>query len=217
MDGAENVRMLGFVKEALGKAKDPDAFVKQFLIPGSSLKVQQLKNILTEGAGTKVEKEGAEAAFNVLRKAWFNNTINQDDGIKQLNKWITNDLDGVKLFLGDGGSLLLGFIISFILVYSANQKLAHPILLAWSVVVFVYEFLSVNIHRLKNKQNIFRASQDHLHHLLLKKNKSVIFTNILIMIINLLMFIIGYFTFMPTDIKFTITKSNQVEVRSKFC
>ena len=102
MDGAENVRMLGFVKEALGKAKDPDAFVKQFLIPGSSLKVQQLKNILTEGAGTKVEKEGAEAAFNVLRKAWFNNTINQDDGIKQLNKWITNDLDGVKLFLGDG-------------------------------------------------------------------------------------------------------------------
>ena len=102
MDGAENVRMLGFVKEALGTAKDPDAFVKQFLIPGSSLKVQQLKNILTEGAGTKVEREGAEAAFNVLRKAWFNNIINQDDGIKQLNKWITNDLDGVKLFLGDG-------------------------------------------------------------------------------------------------------------------
>ena len=102
MDGAENVRMLGFVKEALGTAKDPDTFVKQFLIPGSSLKVQQLKNILTEGAGTKVEKEGAEAAFNVLRKAWFNNIINQDDGIKQLNKWITNDLDGVKLFLGDG-------------------------------------------------------------------------------------------------------------------
>ena len=102
MDGAENVRMLGFVKEALGTAKDPDTFVKQFLIPGSSLKVKQLKNILTEGAGTKVEKEGAEAAFNVLRKAWFNNIINQDDGIKQLNKWITNDLDGVKLFLGDG-------------------------------------------------------------------------------------------------------------------
>ncbi|MBD1167847.1 undecaprenyl/decaprenyl-phosphate alpha-N-acetylglucosaminyl 1-phosphate transferase [Pelagibacterales bacterium SAG-MED06] len=100
-----------------------------------------------------------------------------------------------KLFLGDGGSLLIGFVISFILVYSANQKLAHPILLAWSVVVFVYEFLSVNIHRLKNKKNIFRASQDHLHHLLLKKNKSVIFTNILIMIINLLMFIIGYFTY----------------------
>jgi UDP-GlcNAc:undecaprenyl-phosphate/decaprenyl-phosphate GlcNAc-1-phosphate transferase len=100
-----------------------------------------------------------------------------------------------KLFLGDSGSLLLGFIISFILVYSANQKLAHPILLAWSVVIFVYEFLSVNIFRLKNKKDVFRASQDHLHHLLLKKNKSIIFTNILIMIINLLLFIIGYFTY----------------------
>ena len=102
VDGMENVTMLGFVKEAFGKAKDPDAFVQQFLIPGSSLKVQQLKNILTEGAGNKVEREGAEAAFNVLRKAWFNNIIKQEDGIKQLNKWITNDLDGVKLFLGDG-------------------------------------------------------------------------------------------------------------------
>lgn len=100
-----------------------------------------------------------------------------------------------KLFLGDCGSLLLGFIISFTLIYSANQKLAHPILLAWSVVVFVYEFLSVNIYRLKNKKKIFRASHDHLHHLLLKKNKSVILTNIVIMVINLLLFIIGYFTY----------------------
>ena len=102
VDGMENVTMLGFVKEAFGKAKDPDAFVQQFLVPGSSLKIQQLKNILTEGAGNKVEREGAEAAFNILRKAWFNNIIKQEDGIKQLNKWITNDLDGVKLFLGDG-------------------------------------------------------------------------------------------------------------------
>lgn len=100
-----------------------------------------------------------------------------------------------KLFLGDGGSLLLGFIISFILVYSANQKLAHPILLAWSVVIFVYEFLSVNLVRLKNKINIFKARQDHLHHLILKKYNSIILTNIIIILINILFFIIGYFTY----------------------
>ena len=34
---------VGFVKEALGTAKDPDAFVRQFLIPGNSLKIQQGK------------------------------------------------------------------------------------------------------------------------------------------------------------------------------
>lgn len=100
-----------------------------------------------------------------------------------------------KLFLGDGGSLLLGFIISFILIYFANQKLTHPILLAWSVSIFVYEFLSVNIVRLKNKKKIFKASNDHLHHLLLKKNNSIILTNLIIFIINIILFSLGYFTF----------------------
>ncbi|MDC3174353.1 undecaprenyl/decaprenyl-phosphate alpha-N-acetylglucosaminyl 1-phosphate transferase [Candidatus Pelagibacter sp.] len=104
-----------------------------------------------------------------------------------------------KLFLGDSGSLLLGFIISFILIYLANQKLVHPILLAWSVVIFVYEFLSVNLIRLKNNQNPFKAGQDHLHHILFKKNKSIFITNFLISFINLTLFLIGYFSFFLTS------------------
>ena len=78
-----------------------------------------------------------------------------------------------KLFLGDSGSLLLGFIISFVLIYFANQKITHPILLAWSVSIFVYEFLAINLIRLKNKKSIFKAGQDHLHHILIKKTKSI--------------------------------------------
>lgn len=103
-----------------------------------------------------------------------------------------------KLFLGDSGSLLLGFIISFILIYLANQNLVHPILLAWSVVIFVYEFLSVNLIRLKNNQNPFKAGQDHLHHILFKKNKSIFITNFLISSVNLTLFLIGYFSFVLT-------------------
>jgi UDP-GlcNAc:undecaprenyl-phosphate GlcNAc-1-phosphate transferase len=57
-----------------------------------------------------------------------------------------------KLFLGDSGSLSLGFIVSFILIYFANQEIAHPIILAWSVSIFVFEFLSLNIQRIKKKK-----------------------------------------------------------------
>ena len=46
-----------------------------------------------------------------------------------------------KLFLGDSGSLLLGFIVAFTLIYIENHKDVHPILLAWSIAIFVYEFL----------------------------------------------------------------------------
>ena len=100
-----------------------------------------------------------------------------------------------KLFFGDSGSLLLGFIISFTLIYLANQKIVHPILLAFSISIFVYEFLSINLIRIINNKKIFDAGSDHLHHILLKKNKSLFLTNFLISIINIIFFIFGYLSF----------------------
>ena len=101
-----------------------------------------------------------------------------------------------KLFLGDNGSLFIGFIISFILIYLANQKSIHPIVLAWTVAIFVYEFLSINLIRLKNNQNPFKAGQDHLHHIIFEKTNSIFITNFFISIINLIFFIIGYLSFL---------------------
>jgi UDP-GlcNAc:undecaprenyl-phosphate GlcNAc-1-phosphate transferase len=100
-----------------------------------------------------------------------------------------------KLFLGDSGSLLIGFIISFTLIYLANENIIHPILLAWSIVIFVYEFISINFIRLINKQGLFRANYDHLHHILHDKTKSIFFTNFLITFLNIFLFIIGYSSF----------------------
>ena len=90
----------------------------------------------------------------------------------------------------------MGFIISFVLIYFANQNFIHPILLAWSVVIFVYEFLSINIIRLKNNQKLFKAGKDHLHHIILKKTNSVFFTNFLICSSNIILFTIGYLSFL---------------------
>jgi UDP-GlcNAc:undecaprenyl-phosphate GlcNAc-1-phosphate transferase len=100
-----------------------------------------------------------------------------------------------KLFLGDSGSLLLGFIISFTIIYLANQKVVHPILLAFSISIFAYEFLSINLIRIINNKGIFRAGLDHLHHILLKKNKSLLLTNFLISTMNIIFFIFGYLSF----------------------
>ncbi len=100
-----------------------------------------------------------------------------------------------KMFLGDGGSLLLGFIISFILIYLANKSITHPILLAWSVVIYVYEFISLNIIRLRKNQNPFVAGHDHLHHILLKHTKSIFHTNLSIIFLNIILFFIGYLCF----------------------
>jgi UDP-GlcNAc:undecaprenyl-phosphate GlcNAc-1-phosphate transferase len=100
-----------------------------------------------------------------------------------------------KLFLGDSGSLLLGFIIAFTLIYLSIQKIVHPILLAFSVSIFVYEFLSIHLIRLKNKKKIFEAGQDHLHHQLFKYTKSIFQTNLFISLANIILFIVGYTCF----------------------
>ena len=100
-----------------------------------------------------------------------------------------------KMFLGDGGSLLLGFIISFTLIYLANEEFVHPILLAWSVAIIVYEFLAINLIRIKHKRNIFKPGLDHLHHLLFKIYKSIFLVNLIIILINISLFIIGFLSF----------------------
>jgi UDP-GlcNAc:undecaprenyl-phosphate GlcNAc-1-phosphate transferase len=101
-----------------------------------------------------------------------------------------------KLFLGDNGSLLLGFIVGFILIYLAKKEFVHPILLAWSVSIFVYEFISINIIRLKKRKNVFKPGHDHLHNILLEKTNSIFLTNFLIFTNNVIFFIFGYLSFM---------------------
>ncbi len=100
-----------------------------------------------------------------------------------------------KLFLGDSGSLFLGFIFSFILIYLNDLNIIHPILFAWSIVIFVYEFLAVNFIRLVNSKDPFIAGQDHLHHLLFKDNKSIFLTNLIISSLNIFLFFLGYISF----------------------
>lgn len=100
-----------------------------------------------------------------------------------------------KLFLGDSGSLLLGTIIAFVLIYFEMNKITHPILLAWSISIFVYEFLSINLIRLKNNKYIFEPGFDHLHHIIFKKFKSIFLTNLTISFLNIIFFICGYLSF----------------------
>ena len=86
--------------------------------------------------------------------------------------------DKNKIFLGDGGSLLLGTIICIYVFYFLNSNTGfdysfnRPVL---SILILLYpllDLLRVFIIRIKNKQSPFHPDTNHLHHLLLKKNLS---------------------------------------------
>ena len=100
-----------------------------------------------------------------------------------------------KMFLGDSGSLMLGFILSFFLILLSTKNVVHPIVLAWTVSIFVYEFLAVNLIRIFNDKKLFRAGNDHLHYFILKKSNSKFLTNFAMITLNLSFFLIGYLSF----------------------
>lgn len=100
-----------------------------------------------------------------------------------------------KIFLGDSGSLLLGFILSFLMIILYKFYSIHPILLAWGVAFIVFEFLSVNILRAYSNKNIFKPGQDHIHHYLFYKTNSVFQSNMIMIAINILLSTIGFLSF----------------------
>lgn len=74
-----------------------------------------------------------------------------------------------KAFLGDGGSLLLGFILSCLFIKSHNESLIFADQIVLLMLVPGIDMLRVAIIRLLKKKHPFKADQSHLHHLILKK------------------------------------------------
>lgn len=78
-----------------------------------------------------------------------------------------------KLFLGDTGSMLLGFIIAYFMssVYFQNEIKMYILPFVFLFIIFA-DVLYVVIDRLLRKFPIWRAEQNHLHHRLMKKGYS---------------------------------------------
>ena len=84
-----------------------------------------------------------------------------------------------KQFMGDSGSLGLGFIVSFLATYlSQAETILKPSFVIWPLAFFVYEFISINLIRIKIKKNIFSRDLNFIFNIFSQKHgqlKAVIF------------------------------------------
>lgn len=75
----------------------------------------------------------------------------------------------MKVFLGDGGSLFLGYIVSWSLIYNAeNINNFTPSFALWCVTIPLFDFFTVIIIRKVKKHSLMIARKDHIHHFLEK-------------------------------------------------
>ncbi len=73
-----------------------------------------------------------------------------------------------KIFLGDSGSLFLGYSIAFLLLYETQvQNNISPPFALWIIAIPVFDTISVMAYRLNNYQSLFIPDRNHLHHFLL--------------------------------------------------
>ncbi len=98
-----------------------------------------------------------------------------------------------KIFLGDGGSLLLGTFVSIYIFYllgeNYNIKTSFIINKALlSIIIMIYpliDLLRVFMIRIYNKKSPFIADKNHIHHRILNIVKSHFLTVIIIQVVSL--------------------------------
>ncbi len=101
-----------------------------------------------------------------------------------------------KIFMGDSGSLFLGFVLSFIAIYSVSgieasgskiNMLSFLIIFAFPIVDTLFAFF----RRIANKKHPFTADNSHLHHLIMKKMFTHLKTVKIIYVVTSLLTLVG--------------------------
>jgi len=74
-----------------------------------------------------------------------------------------------RIFLGDGGSITLGFLVTASLVYfsQAENALILPVTALWLVTVPLMDMLATMLRRAKHGHKLMLADRSHLHHTLM--------------------------------------------------
>ena len=79
-----------------------------------------------------------------------------------------------KVFMGDSGSLFLGFTIAILSIYAL--KYINPSSILFLAAIPLLDTFVVMRRRKQRKQSLFVADKNHLHHILLKFKQDKLFT-----------------------------------------
>lgn len=79
-----------------------------------------------------------------------------------------------RIFMGDTGALLLGFLIAWFTVELSQQALnpVPPVVMLWVVAVVLFDLFTVSVRRLLRRRNPTAPDRAHLHHLLMRRGYS---------------------------------------------
>ena len=95
-----------------------------------------------------------------------------------------------KIFMGDNGSLTLGFIIAIVAIYTVNMHYITPISTLMLAAVPILDTFIVISRRVVSGKNPFVADRLHMHHIILQQQKNN--TRRTVLLLGLLQMIFSY-------------------------
>lgn len=109
-----------------------------------------------------------------------------------------NEFRGHKLFMGDTGSLTLGYILSFLIIHLSSvqldgEKHTNPTLImaVTTLLVPLFDVVRVVMHRLRNGKNPFLPDKNHFHHKLIHTGMRIRWVMITILITSLFFIVLN--------------------------
>ncbi|AFL69150.1 glycosyltransferase family 4 protein [Sulfurospirillum barnesii] len=96
-----------------------------------------------------------------------------------------------KIFMGDSGSMFLGFMIAIIVVYAIKKEYITAISALFLAGVPILDTLIVMLRRFLQGVHPFKADKTHMHHLILNYHKSIPRTVFILGLLQILFSYIG--------------------------
>lgn len=118
----------------------------------------------------------------ILHQAWLISLLSGVFGFWLINMSYT---PFKKIFLGDAGSLFLGFTLAWLLIYYSQHenRWLNPVATLWCVALPCFDTIAVVFLRLLTGRPITAGSRDHLHHLVMRLGWKPGLTSIAILLI----------------------------------
>lgn len=108
--------------------------------------------------------------------------------------FLVHNFPPAKIFMGDSGSLFLGYIISIIALLGFKVATITSLIIPVVILAIpIFDTLLAILRRLLHHQNIGRADKEHFHHQLLKMRYSPVASILIIYAINILFAAISIF------------------------
>ena len=95
-----------------------------------------------------------------------------------------------RIFMGDSGSLTLGFVISVLGVKSLVY--INPTVVLFMAAIPILDTMMVMVRRKQRHQSMFKADKNHLHHILHDQKRDVKFTSTMLWMMQFIFSMVGY-------------------------